>query len=133
MLIDEQVGDDKLMSNGPFTFTNYETNQGNIVGIRVQPETLTLTLNAVANEAPTGTPADGFPSAQTSQSRRAIGINARRVTCVYTAAATGDLPGLRITLPWLQLATFNALPRNATGTYGTEPVRLANTLGEEIN
>lgn len=121
------------MSNGPFTFTNYEANDGTIVGIRVQPETLALTLDAVANDAPTGVPAAGYPSAQTSQSRRAIGINARRVTCVYTDAATGDLPGLRITLPWLQLATFNALPRNATGTYNGQPVRLANTLGEEIN
>ena len=121
------------MSNGPFTFTNYEKNDGIIVAIRVQPETLGLTLNAVANDAPTGVPADGYPSAQTSQSRRAIGINARRVTCVYTDAATGDLPGLRITLPWLQLATFNALPKNATGTYDGQPVRLANTLGEEVN
>ena len=133
MLIDEQVGDDKLMSNGPFTFTNYEKNDGIIVAIRVQPETLALTLNAVANDAPAGSPASGYPSAQTSQSRRAIGINARRVTCVYTSAASGDLPGLRVTLPWLQLATFNALPTNATGTYLGEPVRLANTLGEEIN
>lgn len=121
------------MSNGPFQFTNYETNDGTIVSIRVQPETLALTLNNEANAAPVGSPAAGYPSAQTSQSRRAIGINARRVTCVYASTATGDLPGLRITLPWLQLATFNALPRNATGTYNGEPVRLANTLGEEIN
>lgn len=133
MLIDEQVGDDQLMSNGPFTFTNYETNDGTIVAIRVQPETLALTLDSVANDPPAGTPAAGYPSAQTSQSRRAIGINARRVTCVYTDAASGSLPGLRITLPWLQSATFDALPRNAAGTYLTEPVRLANTLGEEIN
>lgn len=121
------------MSNGPFTFTTYQTNDLTVVGIRVQPETLGLTLDGVANEAPTGTPAGGYPSAQTSQSRRAIGINARRVTCVYTDAATGDLPGLRITLPWLQFATFGALPRNAAGTYNGQPVRLANTLGEEIN
>lgn len=121
------------MSNGPFSFTNYETNDGVIVGIRVQPETLALELDSVSNAAPAGTPAAGYPSAQTSQSRRAIGINARRVTCVYTDAATGDLPGLRITLPWLVLSTFNALPRNATGTYNGQPVRLANTLGEEIN
>lgn len=121
------------MSNGPFEFTIYEKNDGVLVGIRVQPETLTLTLDGVANTAPTGVSADGYPSAQTSQSRRAIGINARRVTCVYTSAATGDLPGLRITLPWLTFATFNALPRNALGTYNGEPVRLANTLSEEIN
>lgn len=121
------------MSNGPFEFTIYEKNDGVLVGIRLQPETLTLTLDGVANTAPTGVAADGYPSAQTSQSRRAIGINARRVTCVYTSAATGDLPGLRITLPWLVVATFNALPRNALGTYNGEPVRLANTLGEEIN
>ena len=120
------------MSNGPFTLTFYGTDLGNTCPILVQPETLGLTIDGVANDPVAGPASAGFPSAQTSQSRRAIGINARRIRCVYAAGATAGLEGLSITLPWLNPATFAALSPGATGTYQTEPVQLRSTLGEEI-
>ena len=132
MLVDEQVGHTKLMSNGPFQIAFYETDAGNTVPIRVQPETLGLTIDGVANDPVAGPVSAGFPSAQTSQSRRALGINARRVRCVYDTGASAGLPGLSITLPWLNPATFAALGVGATGTYEAEPIQLRSTLGEEI-
>lgn len=121
------------MSNGPFLLTFYETALGNVCTIRVQPETVALQIGTTANAPVSGPSTAGFPSAQTSQSRRAIGINARRVRCVYEAGASGDLPGLSITLPWLNPATFDTISEGESGTYNGEPVQLRSKLGEEIN
>ena len=121
------------MSNGPFTLTFYETDEANIATIRVQPETLTLTIGTTPNAAVSGPATAGFPSAQTSQSRRALGVNARRVRCVYEAGATAGLPGLSITLPWLDPATFATISAGETGTYNGEPVQLRTKLDEVIN
>ena len=120
------------MSNGPFLLTFYETDLGNVVTIRVQPETVALQIGTTANAPVSGPATAGFPSAQTSQSRRAIGINARRIRCVYTAAASGDLPGLSIVLPWLNPATYATISEGEAGTYNGEPVQFRRRLGEEI-
>lgn len=121
------------MSNGPFTLTFYETDLANIATIRVQPETLTLTIGTTANAPVSGPSTAGFPSAQTSQSRRALGVNARRVRCVYEAGASAGLPGLSITLPWLDPATFATISEGESGTYNGEPIQLRTKSGEEIN
>jgi len=67
------------MSAGKFTNSRYETNDGNVVGCRVQPETLTMTIGGTANAA-TGDPINiGFPSALMRGGRTEIGIVARKV------------------------------------------------------
>lgn len=121
------------MSSGPFTLTFYETDLSNIATIRVQPETLGLTIGTTANDPVSGPSTAGFPSAQTSQSRRALGVNARRVRCVYQAGATTGTPGLSITLPWLNPATFATISEGETGTYNGDPIQLRTKTGEEIN
>lgn len=120
------------MSSGPFEFTFYGTDNGDIATIRVQPETLALTIGTTANAAVSGPSTPGFPSAQTSQSRNAIGVNARRVRCVYTSAASAGLPGLSITLPWLDPATFATIAEGETGTYQAEPIQLRRKTNERI-
>jgi hypothetical protein len=120
------------MSSGPFTRTFYTTDNANVVRIRVQPETLALTIEAVANDPPAGPAAAGFPSAQVSQSNRALGINARKVNMVYAPAATGDLPGLPVNLPWMDPTTFDAIPLGGTGTYNGEPIEVVSKSGESI-
>ena len=120
------------MSNGPFTLTFYGTDAAPVATIRVQPETLALTIGTTPNAAVTGPSTPGLPSAQSSQSRNAIGINARRVRCVYEAGASAGLPGLSITLPWLDPATFATISEGSSGTYNGEPVQLRRKLNERI-
>ena len=120
------------MSNGPFTLTFYGTDEGNTATIRVQPETLALTIGTTPNAAVSGPATAGFPSAQTSQSRRALGVNARRVRCGYEAGADPGLPGLAITLPWLDPATYGTISEGETGTYNGQPVQLRSKLDEVI-
>lgn len=91
------------MSAGAFEVSQYEsTSTGTVHPIRVQPETLSLSLGGTSNAAPAGTAI--LPSAQVSRGKRSIGINARTVTIKFAA---GDAPaGYKaespITLPWLQ-------------------------------
>lgn len=120
------------MSSGPFLRSFYTTDLGTVVRIRVQPETIALVIETVANTPPAGPAAAGYPSAQVSQSNRALGINARKVNLVYAAGASGDLPGLPISLPWMDPTTFDAIPLGGTGTYLTEPVEVVSKAGESI-
>jgi hypothetical protein len=106
------------MSAGAFTDSFYSSNElGSVHPIRVQPETIALTLGGQANTAPDGTAAV-LPSAQVSRGKRAIGINARTVSVRLTAALSGYKAGSVITVPWLSDTTFAALkPKATTGTY----------------
>ena len=120
------------MSAGQFLNAFYETNSGNIAGIRVQPETAALVLNGVTNTIPAG-PADQLASAQVGKGRRSIGINARLVRIRFTGAVPdGYQAGGEIALPWLQFASFEALPKNATGTYLGVGVTLVGRSSETI-
>lgn len=90
------------MSTGSFINSLYNSNKtGDVHPIRIQPETLTLSVAGVTNAAATG-PAGSPISAQVSQSKRAKGLNARTVTFKFTPTApTGYKAESPITLPWL--------------------------------
>ncbi len=105
------------MSSGVFERSKYLADSGSIHPIRVQPETLGLTLGGVANAAPAGAITAGVPSAKVSGSSRSIGLSARLVRVQLTANLTGYKPNAVITLPWLNQATFGAISPNQTGTY----------------
>lgn len=121
------------MSSGAFTSTFYETNAGNICAIRVQPETLTLTLGGTANAAPSG-PADQEASAISQGSRRGIGVNARRVRLRWTGTVPDGYDGDGIvTVPILQPTLYNSLTRGTTGTYLGGAVEVAGRTPEYVN
>lgn len=122
------------MSAGAFTDSFYSSDElGTVHPIRVQPETIALTLGGQANDAPVGTSAIG-PSAQVSRGKRSLGINARTVTIELTAALTGYLLGSKITLPWLDDSTFAALtPKVTTGTYLATACKLVGKSPEKVN
>lgn len=107
------------MSQGAFINSFYNSNKTGLVHpIRVQPETLALTVGGTANAAPAG-PAASPISAQVSQGKRSKGLNARTVTMKFTPAAPAgykiDSP---ITLPWLNSVTvFDAFAAGAAVTY----------------
>lgn len=123
------------MSSGVFEIRKYQsTKTGQIHPIRVQPETLsTLTLNSVANAEPAGA-LDSPISAQVSQGRRSLGLNARTVTIAWTAAPpTGYKAGGTITLPWLSETGFAAFAKGQTGTYLSTACRIVGTGEEKAN
>ena len=108
------------MSAGDFlTNAVYETNDGNLVSIRIQPETLTLTLNTVANSQLAGPIDPSYPSAKVSGGRRTLGINARKVRVKFTGALPPGYSGGKdtISLPVLTLAVFTGYGKGQTGTY----------------
>jgi hypothetical protein len=121
------------MSSGAFTDSFYESNElGSVHPIRVQPETLALTLGGQANTAPSGTGAIG-PSAQVSRGKRSIGINARTVTVRLTAALANYATGATITLPWLDPATFaDITAKVTTGTYLSTACKVVGKSPETV-
>jgi hypothetical protein len=104
------------MSSGAFTLAGYSTDNGDIVGIRVQPETLTAVLGT-ANASAGATFAAGFPSAQISRGKRTIGINARTVSIRLTAALTGYKADSILRIPVTTQARWAGLSRGTIVTY----------------
>lgn len=121
------------MSSGAFVDSFYLSNELTTTHpIRVQPETIALTLGGQANTAPSGTGAIG-PSAQVSRGKRSIGINARTVTIELTASLAGYLPGSKITLPWLDPDTFaDITPKVTTGTYLSTACKVVGKSPETV-
>jgi len=104
------------MSSGEFVVVGYATDNADIVPIRVQPETLTAVLGT-ANASAGATFAAGFPSAQVSKGKRAIGINARTVSIRLTAAKADYKAGSIMRSPVTTQARWTALSRGTTVTY----------------
>lgn len=121
------------MSAGEFQNAIYETNAGNFCNLRVQPETLALTLGGTANAAGTG-PVNQQASAISSGSRRGIGVNARRVRLNWTGTVPDgyDADGT-VTVPILTPALFDSLTRGTAGVYLGQSVEVAGTTPEYVN
>lgn len=123
------------MSAGSFIFSRYETDEGDIFDIKVQPETLTLSLNGATNTAPTGA-VDGTGSVNVSGSLRQNGVNARRVRFRFSGEPpTGYKPSSVISLPILQQSVYETMTatRGATGTYLGAAIQLVGGTKEKIN
>jgi len=120
------------MSEGRFEIVNYGSNKlATVHPIRIQPETLTLTIGGVTNSAPIGSAV--LPSAQVSQGKRKKGLNARTVTFKFApgAAPTGYKPESPISLPWLQNnAAFNGTFAGQEGSYQTADIVVVGTSNE---
>lgn len=123
------------MSSGAFTRVNYQAtyNAGAIHPIRVQPETLTLSVTiggaTVTNTASTSaltTPT----SVRVGGGRRRRGVNARLIRIQFTGTPPdGYKAGSTITLPALNAALL-AAPNGATGTYQGAPIVVIGTSPE---
>lgn len=105
------------MSAGAFVRTFYQDDDAEIHPIRLQPETLQAQFDGADNDAPAG-PVTSDISAQVSGSRRGLGLFARYVVMVFTAAPpTGYLAGQRYRVVVPTLAIYNAIGVNDAGTY----------------
>jgi len=120
------------MSEGRFEIVNYGSNKlATVHPIRIQPETLTLTIGGVTNSAPIGSAV--LPSAQVSQGKRKKGLNARSVTFKFAvdAAPVGYKPESPISLPWLQNnAAFNGTFAGQEGSYQGADIVIVGTSNE---
>ena len=107
------------MSAGDFTNSVYETNGGVFYRIRVQPETLALSINSVTNGGGSGTPGTDTPSARVGSGRQSFGVNARLVRIRFTSTIPSGYSGGKdsISLPVLTPAAFTAYAPGQTGTY----------------
>lgn len=106
------------MSAGPFQSAQYETNNGDVVSISVQPETLSFTAGGQANNSAAGMVSQGFPSAKVSGGRASIGINARLVRFKFTGTVPdGYKTDGVLTIPVLTPTAYNAYVKGAVGTY----------------
>lgn len=122
------------MSAGVFSFTFYQASYAALVHpIRVQPETLLASTGspAVVNAPPVG-PATNRISCRATGSRRGVGLIARRVTLVNTAASppVGYKPNGVTSIPAVNPAFFAACTANATVTYLGSTWRVASTSPE---
>ena len=120
------------MSSGSYQIVNYGSNKLSTVHpIRIQPETLTLSIGGVTNSAPIGSAV--LPSAQVSQGKRKKGLNARTVTFKFAPGEelTGYKPESPISLPWLQNnSAFNGTFAGQAGTYQGQAIVVVGTANE---
>lgn len=121
------------MSAGNFVRSRYEADSGAVHPIRVQPETLTLTLGGSTNGPADGTVTNGI-SARVSGGRRQLGLTARKVTIQFVSGTVpaGYQEGGTISLPWLDPTTFAALGAGATGLYQSAAVELVGKSAESV-
>lgn len=105
------------MSSGPFQTVAYGGDDTTVYPIKVQPETLALSIGGTANDAPAG-PINGKVYARVGGSHRSYGVHARNVRVKFTGTPpTGYKADSVIKLPWLALGTFGGLTAGQTGTY----------------
>lgn len=127
------------MSAGGFVSAFYETDDGNICPISVQPETLEFTAGNVVNELANVNQATvGFPSATVSGSRRGRGrIYARTVRLRLVDPANPPAGGyvgtgiLRI--PIVSEALYDAISKGSLVTYLNFDYRVVGKTEERIS
>lgn len=120
------------MSSGNFTVTKYETDDGDIIKARCQPETLAFAIGQTTNAAPTGNIT--LPgSARMSGGKRKIGISARAVYITFDGdAPTGYKDYSTYAIPAMKPAIFDASKTALTGTYLGKSCRIVGRRGETI-
>lgn len=121
------------MSAGPFEIAFYESTElgGQIMPIRIQPETAQIFVAGTVNASAAG-PATLDLFVRTSGGNNEYGVKPRKVTLRFTDPA--DLPdgysGDDITLPVLTIAAFAQYTTGATGTYLGSPVQVVSRKSE---
>lgn len=119
------------MSSGAFVRSKYEADDGTILNIRVQPETISANLGG-ANAAPSGD-VNGLGSAKARGGKREIGVKARRVRVAFTATVpTGYKADTTLEIPILTKALYDGIALGSTGTYLTVPVQVIGKSAESV-
>lgn len=124
------------MSTGSFISSKYENGlDGGIHPIRIQPETVTLTIGDATNTPPEGAVSRELRAFSGSRRRRGS-VNARKVGLLVTAGGSaGYEVGSTIYVPVLQPSVLAAMliPADQTGTYNGASVRVIGSSPERLN
>ena len=119
------------MSAGAFETSKYELNEGQIVPIRVQPETIAAAVGANANDPPAGN-INLSLFAKARKGNREYGIGARQVTISWNAAPPAGYANENLTIPVLTPAAFAAFTLGATLTYLATPATIVGRKAENL-
>lgn len=120
------------MSAGEFVTALYETssdNGGDVHPMRVQPETLTLTIGGTPNAASPG-PSTSALFARARKSKRAYGVGARLVRLRFTGTLPTGYSGDEVTVPVMQPSVFSGYTPLSTGTYLGADVEVVSRIAE---
>jgi len=117
------------MSAGPFQKRFYTSNRGLVHTIRIQPETVSLTIGGQSNTGPTGPADEGTARVRVAGGRRGFGLRARKLYVRFTSdenLPTGYKFGSTLSIPILQPSLYeNSLePAGQTGTYQGFPIEV---------
>lgn len=119
------------MSAGPFTLSRYLADNGQVKPIRIQPETIGLTLGTDTNIAPVTPVTSGATFARVSGGNRRYGTKARSVTLRFSGAVPdGYTPNAILRVPVLQPAVWDAVSAGGTGQYLGSPVVVVGKSAE---
>lgn len=119
------------MSAGAFVRSRYESDDGEIHPIRVQPETLSANVGAV-NAGAAGAATSSL-SAKARGGNREYGLKARSVTVAFTGSVPDDYePGNTYRIPILTQATYDAAVVGGTGTYLDNPIEIVGKSPERV-
>jgi len=124
------------MSTGEFVAAKYQNGlNGDIHPIRIQPETLGLTIGQIVNGEPAGAIDSDLRAFSSSRNRRGA-VNARKVGLeILTSGPNGYEVGSTIYVPVLIPETLGAflLPADQEGTYNGATVKVIGSSPERVN
>ncbi len=122
------------MSSGAFTIVNYQFSNGDLGSVRVQPETLALTIGGEANSEVAGARNVNRRVSVSGGRRRAGLLYSRLVRITWTGAApAGYKAGSVVTLPLVNNAIYAAASvPDATGTYLGAGIRVVGVTPKPV-
>lgn len=120
------------MSAGSFSNSRYESDSGTIHLIKVQAETLTMTVGGTANDAPTEA-IDSVFAAETSRGAKAYGLRPRKINVSFTdEPPTGYRPYTSLQLPILTTDLFESISDNDVVVYAGGTGEVSSKVEENI-
>lgn len=125
------------MSAGAFEEGKYESGNGFIYPVRVQPESKGLTLNSAANAYPTDELTANIGTLSLTGGRRRFGVIPRTVTVEFTAEPTGAVAdysgiGSQFTVPVFDPTVWAGYSKGQTGTYLGTAIKYINKAPELV-
>ena len=119
------------MSAGAFGVARYETDEGNLCNVKIQPETIAAVVNGTTNSIPVGS--TNQEASAIVSGGRGNGVFCRKVRLQFTGTApTGYQAGGVVVIPWLVRSAWAAIKKNDTGTYLGAAVRVVGKTAERV-
>jgi len=119
------------MSAGDFVSAIYETDAGNFCNVRLQPETLAMTINASANGEGAG-PINQEASAIARKGKRGIGVGCRLVGIDFAGAPPSGYTSDILYVPVLTPALFASASLGSPVSYLAASGVIVSKIAEDV-